>query len=156
MTQKDCMRFIAALLSIFFIICNNVQLNPGPFKNFSLSIGHIIVRSLNIADKFEEIATIIQDKKFHIFGQTETWQNNSIPSESLSIPGYCPLIRLDRRDGRRAGGVALYVSDSLAKKRRLDLETSDLELLWIEMNLNTINIICGVCYRPLYNHLNQI
>ena len=58
----------------------------------------------------------------------------------------CPLIRLDRRDGRRAGGVALYVSDLLVTKRRLDLETSDLELLWIEMNLNTINIICGVCY----------
>ena len=62
------------------------------------------------------------------------------------------MIRLDRRDGRRAGGVALYVSDSLATKRRPDLETSDLELLWIEMNLNTINLICGVCYRPPYNH----
>ena len=36
-------------------------------------------------------------------------------------------------------------------RQRKDLETSDLELLWIEMNLNTINIICGVCYRPPYN-----
>ena len=26
---------IAALLSIFFIICNDVQLNPGPFKKCS-------------------------------------------------------------------------------------------------------------------------
>ena len=137
---------IAALLSILFIICNDVQLNPRPLKKFSLSISHLNVRSLNIADKFEEVATLIRDKKFDIFGLTETWLNNSIPSESFSIPGYCPLIRLDRRDGRRAGGVALYVSDSLAKKRRLDLETNDLELLWIEMNLNTINIICGVYY----------
>ena len=146
---------IAALLSIFFTICNDVQLNPGPFKKFSLSIGHLNVRSLNIADKFEEVATIIQDKKFDIFGLTETWLNNSIPSDSFSIPGYCPLIRLERRDGRRAGGVAFYVSDSLATKRRLDLETSDLELLWIEINLNTINIICGVCYQPPYNHFES-
>ena len=71
---------IGALLSIFFIICFDVQLN---------------VRSLNIADKFEEVATIIQDKKFDISGLTETWINNSIPSESCSIPGYCLLIRLD-------------------------------------------------------------
>ena len=65
------------------------------------------------------------------------------------------MIRLDGRDGRRAGGVALYVSDSLATKRRLDLEKSDLELLWIELNLNTINIICGVCYRPPYNRFES-
>ena len=58
--------YTAALLSIFFIICNDVQPNPGPFKNVSLSIGHLNVRSLNIADKFEEVATIIQDKKFDI------------------------------------------------------------------------------------------
>ena len=146
---------IAALLSIFFIICFDVLLNPGPFKNFSLCIGHLNVRSLNIADKFEEVATIIKDKKFDIFGLAETLLNNSIPSESFSIPGYCPLIHLDRRDGRRVGDVALYVSDSLATKRRQDLETSDLELLWIEMNLNTINIISGVCYRPPHNHFES-
>ena len=64
------MMFLA--VKIFFIICNDVQLNPGPFKIFSLSIGNLNVRSLITADKFEEVATVIQDKKFAIFGLTET------------------------------------------------------------------------------------
>lgn len=43
-------------------------------------------------------------------------------SDSFSIPGFSPMFRLDRRDGRRAGGVALFTSMSIVAKRRFDLE----------------------------------
>ena len=66
----------------------------------------------------------------------------------FDISGYCSLYRRDRLGGRRAGGVGLYVSSDFAPKRRRDLETTDFELLWVEIKINSINMLCGVCYRP--------
>ena len=66
----------------------------------------------------------------------------------LLFPGYCPLIRLDRSDGRRSGGVAVYVSTSIAVKRRKDLKSCDFEFLWVELKIGSNNLICGICYRP--------
>ena len=88
------------------------------------------------------------NEDFKIFALSETWLNSSIPSELFDIPGYCSLYRRDRLDGRRAGGVGLYVSLDFVPKRRRDLETIDFELLWVEIKINSINMLCGVCYRP--------
>ena len=72
----------------------------------------MFVVQLNAANRFEEIASIITlNYKFDLFALSETWLNDSISSDLFCIPGwpYCPLIRLDRSDGRRAGGVAVHV-----------------------------------------------
>lgn len=58
------------------------------------------------------------------------------------------MLRLDRKDGRGAGGVALYVSSTIASKRHKDLEHSEFELLFVEIKINSLIFICGVCYRP--------
>ena len=142
-----CLHF-GTLLALFFLTCSDVEINPGPERSVSLNIGHLNVRSLNVVDKFEEIASIILNEDFKIFALSKTWLNSSIPSELFDIPGYCPLFRLYRSDGRRAGGVGLYVSSFFASKRRRDLETTDFELLWVEIKINSVNMLCGVCYRP--------
>ena len=41
----------------------------------------------------------------------------------------------------------MCVSSDFAPKRRCDLETTDFELLWVEIKINSINMLCGVCYR---------
>ena len=94
-----------------------------------------------MVDKFEEIASIVLNEDFKIFAVSETWLNSSIPSELFDIPGYCPLYRWDRSEGRRDGGVGLYVSSDSAPKRWRDLESTDFELLWVE---NKINSKCGL------------
>ena len=139
---------IVALLALFFLLCCDIELNPGPNRTGSLSIGHLNVRSLNVVEKFEEIATIIMQKQFHIFGLSETWLNSSVSNDALYIPGYYPLVRLDRPHGKRGGGVAFYVSSSIGFKRRHDLEINELEVLSIELKLNRIVFLCGVCYKP--------
>ena len=48
----------------------------------------------------------------------------------------------------RAGGVALYISSDYLSKRREDLEHSDFELLFVEVKINSLTFVCGVCYRP--------
>ena len=66
------------------------------------------------------------------------------------------LIRLDRSDGRRAGRVALYVSSEFAPRRRFDLETNELELLWVKVKIIFFTLLCRACYRPEFasNEMN--
>ena len=136
------------VLALFFMICFDVELNPGPYQNVNLKIAHLNIRSLNAPNKFGEIASAILNHKFDLFALSETWLNDSISNDLFSIPGYCPLIRLDISDGRRSGGVAVYVTTSIAVKRRNNLETCGFELLWVELKVGSDNLICGICYRP--------
>ena len=130
-------------------------MNPGPERSTSLKVDHLNARSINISrrsnviEKFSEINSIILNENFNIFALSETWLNASIPNRLFDIPGFHPLIRLGRSDGRRAEGVALYVSSEFAP-RRLDLETNEFELLWVEVKIIFFTFICRVCYRPEY------
>lgn len=143
-----CLFTFILILSLLIILSGNVETNPGPPKSLTLNIGHINARSLNVEDKFEEIVSLVLEQKLDIFAVSETWLNHLIPSESLHIPGFSPMFRLDRSDGRRAGGVALFTSSSIVAKRRIDLERNGIELLWVEMQINRHFFVCGVCYRP--------
>jgi hypothetical protein len=46
----------------------------------------------------------------------------------------------------------LYVCSSLASIRRNDLEHDDFELLFVEIKVNSLTFVCGVCYRPPNNN----
>ena len=124
------------------------KLTQAQNGQFLLNCCYLNARSLNMVQKFEEIASIILNEDLNIFALSETWLNSPIPSDLFHIPGYCPLFRLDRSDGRRAGDVGLYVSSEFVPKRRLDLEAPDFELMWVEIKINSINLLCGVCCRP--------
>ena len=102
-----CIFTLILLFSVLILLSGDVQINPGPFTNFTLNIGHINARSLNDVDKFEEIVSMVIHHKLDIFAVSETWLNNSISSDLFSIPGFSPMFRLDRCDGRKAGGSAL-------------------------------------------------
>ena len=122
---------------------NDVELNPGPFFQF----GHLNARSLNRDDKFDEISELVKENGFDVFAVTETWLNDRVPNDCLQIPGYNPIIRLDRHQ-RMGGGVAFFTANSVVVKRRLDLELAAVEFLWIEFRIKHFDILCGVCYRP--------
>ena len=95
-------------------------------------------------DKFEEIVSMVIHHKLDIFAVSETWLNNSISSDLFSISGFSPMFRLDRSDGRKAGGVALFTSLSIVTKRRFDLERQGIEILWVEMQVNRL-FLYAVC-----------
>ena len=143
-----CIFTLILLFSVLILLSGDVQINPDPFTNLTLNIGHINARSLNDVDKFEEIVSMVIHHKLDIFAVSETWLNNSISSDLFSIPGFSPMFRLDRSDGRKAGGVAQFTSLSIVTKRRFDLERQGIEILWVEMQVNRLFLVCGVCYRP--------
>ena len=133
---------ITLCIVLRIVLSNDVELNPGSFFNF----GHLNARSLKRDNKFDEISDLAKENGFDVFVVTETWLNDRVSSDCLQIPGYNPIIRLNRYQ-RMGGGVAVFTANSLVVRRRLDLEFAAVELLWIEFRIKHLDIICGVCYR---------
>ena len=59
---------------------------------------------------------------------TETWLSQNNPSEPLNINGY-DLLRIDR-DGKRGGGLCVYIKQDIPYKRVLP-DNQDKETIWI-------------------------
>lgn len=60
-----------------------------------------------------------------------TWLNSSWTDSELQIDGY-NLIRIDRPDNHRGGGTGIYFSNELMGRHRLDLNSNELEAVWLE------------------------
>ena len=67
--------------------------------------------------------------KIVVAAVTETWFNDDIEEELISIDGYVISCK-DRQQGR-GGGVCIYLSEHLHLKRRTDLECLDMECMWL-------------------------
>ena len=68
---------------------------------------------IRLYPKLDFLKTECVERKPDIVCLTETWLDNSITNDELSIPGL-NLIRLDRN--RRGGGVALYININFVYK----------------------------------------
>ena len=84
--------------------------------------------------------------RFHIITASETWLNTDTSSQSLEIRGYSGPYRLDREHGR-CGGLIAWVVDSLAVKRRPNLESDDLEAMCLEIKSKHSKLLLIVTYR---------
>ena len=59
------------------------------------------------------------------------------------------VLRDDSLSTKRGGGVVVYIADYIRYKRRTDLESADIESIWLEINLNdTKPILISSVYRP--------
>ena len=70
-------------------------------------------------------------------------------SDRLSLPGDQHVLRKDRHNGTEGYGVVLtMVVNYLACKPRHDLESIDLEAMWLEIHINNNKFMLCVVYRP--------
>ena len=96
------------------------------------------------------------NKNIHIMGLTETHANSTITDSEFNIDGYT-VIRKDRSTGI-GGGVLCYIRSDLNWKRRLDLETDEIESICIEfLPEKSSSIIIMIMYKPPDSslHLHQ-
>jgi len=85
---------------------------------------------------------------YDVIGITEMWWDNFY-DWSIGMEGY-RLFRKDRQ-GRRGGGVALYVKDQLeCMELRLGMDEEPTENLWVKIKgrAGASDTTVGVCYRP--------
>ena len=85
----------------------------------------------------------------------ETWLSERDKSCDYKMNGYQSLFRRDRTVGSTGhGGVAAYVSDNIACKRRRNLEIPEIEGLWLEINVVNTKFLLLVIYRTESNSNN--
>jgi hypothetical protein len=83
---------------------------------------------------------------------TESWLNDDVQTEAIDIEGYI-CYRHDRSDGRKAGGVACYISVNWPCTRLKSLEAADFESIWLLLRKPVMprqisHIVIGVIYHP--------
>ena len=83
---------------------------------------------------------------FDILGLSETWLNEDFSNHMISIDGY--KIERNDRDATGGGGVGCYINEKFNYLRRTDLETKELELMWLEIKrTSSSSIFVVILYR---------
>ncbi|GAB0207696.1 hypothetical protein GRJ2_003235300 [Grus japonensis] len=119
-----------------------VGIRASPLKKVAGTVAQLKC----IYTKQEELEAIVLQEDYDIVAITETrWDDSH--NWSAAMDGY-KLFRRDRQ-GRRGGGVALYVKECFDC---LELNDGDnrVECLWVRIrgNANKADILLGACYRP--------
>ncbi|XP_065642269.1 uncharacterized protein LOC136073907 [Hydra vulgaris] len=91
-----------------------------------------------------DLISISRTFDYHVIAISETWfRNDSVPN----IDGYS-LYRKNRQDGRRGGGVAIYIADVFSSHEVNQFYTNLLEQVWVSVKFNNKHILIGCKYRP--------
>ncbi|CAB4007128.1 RNA-directed DNA polymerase from mobile element jockey [Paramuricea clavata] len=130
----------------------NTSSDYEPLTGFGLKDKGLRVAAYNVqhyANKVEIIRTILTQTNGlpDILFLIETWLDDTYTDNELEVPGYL-LLRKDR-SSKRGGGIVAYVRHEISFHRRTDLESNDLEILWLEINHSNMKpiLVAGV-YRP--------
>ena len=108
----------------------------------------VLVNARSIGNKLEELQLCAAVEKPNILAITESWGKEEIVDGEISLPGYT-LFRRDRKDGRRGGGVLLYLDSRLKVIEREDIcSTKFTECIWCEVEFDKLKTLIGICYRP--------
>lgn len=105
-------------------------LNLG-LKGKGMRIGHLNIQGLS--SKIDQVKLILTSESnlIHIFGLSESKLKDFHLESVFYIDGYQTPIRKDRLEG--GGGIIVYIREGIVYKRRNDLESNDLESVWIEV-----------------------
>ena len=104
----------------------------------------VYTNARSMGNKQEELEAIVQQANYDLVAITETWRDHDW---SAAMDGY-KLFRKDRQ-GRRGGGVALYVKERFEVTELMTGENK-VESLWVKIRgrADKADILVGICYRP--------
>ena len=124
--------------------------NVFDFKSKGLHKCNLSVR--HILPKMDEMRLILSNTNIpDIFGVCETFLGTQHLDSLILIDSF-NFFSKDMTDTqmKSGGGLILYLRQSLNIKRRVDLENSNIETLWAEVNLSKSKpfLICTVYHPP--------
>ena len=138
------------------LLSESVTSNLAPidinFKCRGIHFCNLNIRHLK--PKIDDLRIILSpEKTIDVFGICETFLTPAIDDISINIQGY-KIERKDRYESSneisgKCGGVLIYVADHIEYERRIDLESSEVESIWIEIIIKNskLFLVCAV-YRP--------
>ena len=99
--------------------------------------------------KIDELKAYVIEFELDIIGITETWLNEGISNSEIAIENFS-IYRKDRSEvkGGRAGGVIVYVRDSVISFPCEELNKYSTESVWCKVMGDKGNVLTiGVCYK---------
>jgi hypothetical protein len=94
----------------------------------------------------EEFKILVEVKKTNIIAITETWFNES---SIANLEGFT-LYKKDRQNGKRGGGVALFIDNNIVsyEVNQGILKDSNFEQIWAVIVINSMKYLIWCIYRP--------
>ena len=133
------------LLKIFLIIiAGDVHTNPGPNADFC-DIRMCLTNIRGLVKNHDFLKASLCDDH-DIICVNETFLDPTYPDSKLMIQGYQSIIRKDRQNF--GGGVAIYVKQCVAAKRRRDLEVENIEMIALEIRSHNNKFLLFNVYNP--------
>ena len=127
---------------------NNLQWQSSGTSD--LSILHVNIRSLGADSKMEQVGALLHflNRKFHILCFTESWLTES-NKDLYSFDGYVAYHCL-RSDGRRGGGISVFVTEEFDVRSIPDCTVSlpHIESLFLGVTYGDKLFNVGTFYRP--------
>ena len=84
---------------------------------------------------------------YDIIFVSKTKPNDTVKTSDLEIDGFRMPLRKDRQINN-GGGLMIYIKNNLCFKRRTELESNDIENIWIEINSLKNKLLVGLLHRP--------
>ncbi|KAI4466574.1 defective proboscis extension response dpr -related [Holotrichia oblita] len=91
--------------------------------------------------------------ELNVVAISETWLRRDVDSGDIALNGFS-LIRQDRSDGRRAGGVAIYIRNNIVYSV-LNTTATAFEHLWLKISVGNVDVVVGVVYRAPNTDFNN-
>ena len=131
------------VIILLLALCNDIEPNPGPKNEKYFRIGNCNIRGIraNLSD-----LRICLSPLHDIFCVSETMLSGNVTNDKLSAINYQSPIRRDR--DHNGGGLLIYLSHKVLAKRRVDLESSTVETIWIEVAMKGQKLLFCNRYRP--------
>ena len=127
--------FYLQFFTFILLACGDIEVNPGPSTENILDILHLNIRS--IRHKLGYLNSFVHD--FDILCFTETHLDNTVNNTDLHLDGFSSILRKDRN--RFWGGVMIYLSNQIRVTRHQEIESADLECIWIEIDNHAFSCI---------------
>ena len=109
-----------------------------------LALGNLNINTIN--NKFDQLQHIIKNN-VDVLVVTEMKLDSSFPNGQFSINGFARPLRRDRN--KNGGGVMIFVKDDIPTKEiKINFLPSDIECLFIEMNIRKTKWLIVGCYHP--------
>ena len=114
-----------------------------------------ISNARSLVNKIDELSTTVSNYFADIVVITETWLSNNVDNSVIGLNGFSTF-RHDRSDGRRGGGVCVYVNNRFPVFHLEDISVPDFESIWLLLKPSRLprgfnSIILGAIYHPPRN-----
>ena len=114
-----------------------------------------ISNARSLVNKIDELSSTVSNYSADIVVITETWLSNNVDNSVIGSNGFSTF-RHDRSDGRRGGGVCVYVNNRFPVFHLEDISVPDIESIWLLLKPSRLprgfnSIILGAIYHPPRN-----